>query len=132
MLQRRCGVMDVVGGVGWSDAPVSFKNFVETLPLDVFHDEEMPSIVFVGVECLDNAGMRELSERPGFAPEAGNGVGITNAFGRQYLDAHAAVQARAICQEHRPHPALAEFAAELITAPLFNNHGPADRLVGWH
>jgi len=38
MLQRCSGLVDVVGGVGRSNPPVSFKHVEQALPFDVFHD----------------------------------------------------------------------------------------------
>src|SRR5215471_13328858 len=124
--------MDEVGGVSRSNASVSFKHVEQALPFDVFHDEKMPAVLFLGIERLHNARMRQFGERLGLALEASNGVGIMNALGRQNLDGYPAVQARIIRQEHRPHPALAEFIEELITAQLFQGRGRADGFVGGH
>ena len=90
--------------------------FLERLPLDVFHRDEMRSPVGARGIHLDEVGMIELGGRRSFAVEPRDEGGIGGEMRRKQFQRDDTVELRIVGFINRAHAAFAEFAEDDKTA----------------
>jgi len=72
--------------------------------------------VLAAVVGLDDAWVRQVSERPGLAAEACHGVVVVDAAGRQQLDGYVAIELAVAGTKDGAHTTFAQLVEDLVPA----------------
>ena len=90
--------------------------------VDQLHHQRVHTIAILEAVDRGDVGMLERRERPCFANESRDAIGIRIGFRRQDLDRHVSLEARVARPIHHAHAARTEPGLDLIRADLTADH----------